>query len=47
MKKVIPGIFAGALSVAVLAWAFDAAGKIDHNEGGGHHEAATAGAMPD
>ena len=44
MKKVIPGIFAGALSVAVLAWAFDAAGKIDHNEGGGHHEAATAGA---
>lgn len=44
MKKVITGIFAGALSVAVLAWAFDAAGKIDHNEGGGHHEAATVGA---
>ena len=44
MKKVITGISAGVLSVAVLAWAFDAAGKIGHNEGGGHHEAATAGA---
>ena len=44
MKKIITGIFAGALSVAVLAWAFDAAGKISHNEDGDYHEAATAGA---
>ena len=43
MKKVIPGIFAGALCVAVLTWAFDAAGKISLKEGGSHHEAATAG----
>ena len=43
MKKIISGIFAGALSVVVLAWAYDAMGRVGH-EGGGHHEAAAAGA---
>lgn len=28
MKKIISGIFAGTLSVVVLAWAFDAKGRI-------------------
>jgi len=43
MKKIISGIFAGALSVVVLAWAYDAMGRVGH-EGGGHHEAAAAAA---
>ena len=43
MKKIISGIFASALSVVVLAWAYDAMGRVGH-EGGGHHEAAAAGA---
>jgi len=32
MKKIISGIFAGTLSVVVLAWAFDAMGRIGHEE---------------
>ena len=43
MKKMIPGIFAGALSVVVLFWAFDAMGRIGHG-GNGHHDAASADA---
>lgn len=43
MKKVITGIFAGALGMAVLTWTYDAIGKVGH-EGGGHHDAAPAAA---
>lgn len=32
MKKIISGIFAGALSIVVLAWAFDAMGRIGHED---------------
>ncbi len=41
MKKSIPGIFAGALSVVALFWAFDAMGRTGHG-GTGHHDAAFA-----
>ncbi len=43
MKKVIPGIFAGALSLVVLFWAFDAMGRTGLG-GTGHHDAASADA---
>lgn len=43
MKKIISGIFAGALSIVVLAWAFDAMGRIGH-ESGGHHDATLSAA---
>lgn len=43
MKKMIPGIFAGALSVVVLFWAFDAMGRTGLG-GTGHHDAASADA---
>ena len=43
MKKIISGIFASALSVVVLAWAYDAMGSVGH-EGGGHHETTAAAA---
>ena len=43
MKKIISGIFAGALGIVVLAWAFDAMGRIGH-EGGGHHDATLTAA---
>lgn len=47
MKKVTTGIFAGALSVFVLAWAFDAMGRIGHESAGrGHHDAALSDAGP-
>ena len=36
MKKIISGIFAGALSVVVLAWAFDAMGRIAHEDAAEH-----------
>ena len=36
MKKIISGIFAGTLSVVVLAWAFDAMGRIGHEEASEH-----------
>ena len=41
MKKIISGIFAGAMSIVVLAWAFDAMGRIGH-ESGGHYSNAVA-----
>ncbi len=41
MKKSITGIFAGALSVVALFWAFDAMGRTGHG-GTGHHDAAFA-----
>lgn len=41
MKKIISGIFAGALSVVVLTWAFDAMGRTGH-EGGGNLDPASA-----
>lgn len=43
MKKIISGIFAGALSIVVLAWAFDAMGRTGH-ESSGHQETASADA---
>lgn len=36
MKKIISITFAGALSVVVLAWAFDAKGRIGHEEAAEH-----------
>ena len=36
MKKIISITFAGALSVVVLAWAFDAMGRIAHEEAAEH-----------
>lgn len=36
MKKIISVTFAGALSVVVLAWAFDAMGRIGHEEAAEH-----------
>ena len=36
MKKLISGISAGALSIVVLAWAFDATGRTGHDDGGRH-----------
>lgn len=39
MNRAITGIFAGAMSIVVLAWAFDATGRVGH-EGRGHHDAA-------
>ncbi len=36
MKKVISGIFAGALCVVVLTWAFDAMGRVGHGPSGSH-----------
>ncbi|MXY97445.1 MAG: periplasmic heavy metal sensor [Gemmatimonadetes bacterium] len=36
MKKIISITFTGALSVVVLAWAFDAMGRIGHEEAAGH-----------
>ena len=42
MKKIISGISAGALSIVVLAWAFDATGRTGH-EARGHHDAARTG----
>ncbi len=43
MKKIISGIFAGALSIVVLAWGFDAMGRTGH-ESSGHQETASADA---
>ncbi len=43
MKKLISGIFAGALSIVVLAWGFDAMGRTGH-ESSGHQETASSDA---
>ena len=43
MKKAITGVFAGVLSIVVLAWAFETMGRVGH-EGGSHHHAAAADA---
>lgn len=44
MKKIISGIFAGAFSIVALAWAFDAMGRIGHEESG-HHDATFTDAV--
>ena len=46
MKKIISGIFAGALSIVVLSCAFDAMGRIGHAGEAGHEESdVLAGAV--